>query len=92
MPVANEHVARGAGGCGFASVDGEDLPVGGADEDETSAADARVVPVHDAERQRRRDRGVDGIAAVAQHLCPRAGGEGMNGHDHPARRAGGVAR
>lgn len=88
VAVAHEHIARGSGGGGLASVDGEEFAVGAADEEEAAAAEARVVSVHNAEGQGNRDGGVDGVAAAAQSVNARLGGERVNGGDDAALAGG----
>ena len=88
--VADEQVARGGGGGGLASVDGKEFAVGAADEEKAAAAEAGVVTVHDAEGEGNGDGGVDGVAAAAQGVNARLGGERVDGGDDAAFAGGKV--
>ena len=76
--VPYEHVARGRTRRGFATVDGDERPIGKPNQHETTSADARVVAVHDPERQRRGRRCVDGIAALLESFNCCLGRQRMN--------------
>ncbi len=56
------------GGRHFAAIDRRDSPIAGANQDEASAADARVVAVDDAQRECRGHRGIDRVAAILHYL------------------------
>ena len=69
----------------FAAVDRGELAVRRANENQAAAADAGVIAVDDAQRERRRHRGIDRVAAVAKHLRRGVRGHRMPRRDHPPR-------
>ena len=69
--VAEEHVRRGGGRRHLAAVNGDQRPIGAADEQEAAPADARVVGVHHSQRQGHRHRRIHGVAAILERRGPR---------------------
>ncbi len=57
--------------------------VGQVDDHEPATADPAGVGTHDAEGERRGDRGIDGVAAHRQHACPCLRSNGMVRGDGP---------
>ena len=66
--VDHERVGPHRRGRGLAAVDRRDLPVLGADDHEPAAADARRERLGHAQHAGRRDRRIDRVAALAQHV------------------------
>ena len=93
-PLASRYMSRLAA-AGAVSRKSSAWPVAvDARDHEAAAADVAGARVDDRERERRGDRGVDRVAAVAQHLEPDFGGERRVGHHHAVRagRGGRVER
>ncbi len=88
--MSEEEVAGGGGGGGFAAIEGEEGAVGTADEEEAAAAEAGVGAVDDAEGEGGGDRGVDGVAALAEGIDSGLRGEGVDGGDDAVLAAGGM--
>ncbi len=92
--LAQEQVLPGGGRRLFASVDRDDGAIRQAQEQETTAPEAGVVPVHHPEGEGCGDRGIDGVAAVLEGFHGRLGGQGMArcGDPGPAGRGCGPPR
>ena len=88
--VANEHVPVRGGRRHLAAIDGREFAVGRSNQNQATAADARVVAIDHAERERRRHRRVDRVAAVAKNFNAGIGGNRMNGRDHVVFGSGSV--
>ena len=85
--LVEEDVARGRLRGGLAVVDG-DVPAGAGEVDHhvAAAADIAGARIGDGERKAGRDRGVDRVAALLQHLDADAGGARLLRHHHAVAR------
>ncbi len=85
----DEAVLAEGGRGGLAAVDGDHPALAGqVDDHEPAAADAGRVGLGDPQGGGGRDRGVDGVAAVAQHLEAGRRGVQVDGGDRPAGAGG----
>ena len=79
LAVHEIQVAMRGGGGHFTAVDARHGAVRGADDKETAATDAGVVPIDHAERQTGRDGRVDGVSALVEGLHGRLRGQRLHG-------------
>ena len=80
-----ESVGPGGGGRDLAAVEELQAAASGiAVEQETAAADAGFLRLHQAEHHLHRDRGIDGAAAPAHHFQPGLDGQRVRCGDHEA--------
>src|SRR6185437_5404201 len=77
------HVAGGGSGCFFTVVERDIFSVGRMCDHEASSADVTCGGIYDCQYQLRRDRCIEGVATLTQHLHACMAGEGMCG-DHGA--------
>ena len=89
--AVEEHLRRGAGRCLLAEVDGGRLAVGEADHHKAAAADVAGGGVGDGQREPGGDGGVNGVAAVGQHIAPSLTGNRAGRDDHALRGVDGGA-
>ena len=89
--AVEEHLRRGAGRRFFAEVDSGGFAIGEADHHEAAAADVAGGRIGDRQREAGSDGGVDGIAAVGEHVAAGLAGDGAGRNHHTLRGVNGGA-